>query len=130
MRLRIIYFLLAVLTICIGISARAVKAWFPDWINLWLGDLLYAVMMYFLVAAFCVKGSAQVKAFIALAICFCIEFSQLYQGEWLNDVRATLPGKLVLGNGFLCSDLIAYSAGILAVACIDHLWLSPKKTTA
>ena len=53
-----------------------------------------------------------------LYLCFLLEFSQLYQVKWINNIRKTGPGKLVLGQGFLWSDLLAYSLGILVLSCL------------
>lgn len=54
-------------------------------------------------------------ALLSLAVCYLVEFSQLYQAPWIITIRRTLPGRLVLGHGFLWSDLLAYTAGIAAV---------------
>ena len=43
---------------------------------------------------------------------FAVEFSQLYQAGWINAVRETHLGALVLGRGFLWSDLACYTAGV------------------
>jgi hypothetical protein len=123
------YLVTILLTIVIGIAARKISAYFPEWINFWLGDALYAFMMFFLVAFLIVNKPAIVKAVIALIICYCIELSQLWQGEWINSVRQTVLGKLVLGNGFLWSDLVAYLAGIIAAYCVETLRFQRYKTS-
>lgn len=85
------------------------------------GDALYATMMYFIVR-FCLLQSKTGKvAIISLCICFTIEFSQLYQAGWINNIRATLPGRLILGRGFLRSDLLAYVSGIVLAGLTDAL---------
>ncbi len=38
--------------------------------------------------------------------------SQLYHAEWIDSIRATTLGGLVLGYGFLWSDLVAYTIGV------------------
>ena len=130
MKRKVIYSVIVILTIACGIFVRKQKAFFPDWINLWLGDSLYAFMMYFIVAAVISRKPAWIKAATALVICCCIELSQLYQADWIVAARQTLPGRLVLGQGFLWSDLVAYFFGIAAAFCVDILWLQRNKTTA
>ena len=44
--------------------------------------------------------------------CYGIEVSQLYHAEWIDSIRATTLGGLVLGYGFLWSDLVAYTIGV------------------
>lgn len=48
-----------------------------------------------------------------------MEFSQLYQGDWINTIRDTSLGALILGKGFLGVDLIRYSIGIVIAYVID-----------
>lgn len=51
---------------------------------------------------------------IAIWVCVgscAIEFLQLYQPPWLQAIRATWPGRLLLGSTFLWSDFPAYFGG-------------------
>ena len=128
MKQKIIYSILIILTIGSGLLARHSKHWLPDSVNLYLGDILYAIMMYFIVAFIAYKKAVSVKMIITVIICYCIEISQLYQSEWITSVRATLPGRLVLGSGFLWTDLLAYAVGAAAACMVDKLWIAiPEK---
>lgn len=64
---------------------------------------------------------------ISLSFCFVIEFSQLYHAEWIDQIRDTSLGGLVLGYSFLWSDIEAYTIGIAACAAIELLVLGIKK---
>lgn len=130
MKHKIIYFFTALLTVFCGLLVRAKRAWLPEYINFWLGDALYAFMIYYLVSVLPLKLRAKTKFTLAFLLCCCVELSQLYQAEWINMVRHTLPGRLILGSGFLWSDIAAYLTGVAAACCVDILWLSPNKTTA
>ncbi len=55
--------------------------------------------------------SSKKVALISILTCFLIEFSQLYQAEWINEIRKTRLGGLILGFGFLWSDLVSYAVG-------------------
>jgi len=129
MRPKLIYFCVVIFTIGCGLIARAQQDWFPGWVNLWLGDALYAFMMYYIVAIFLTDKSFKLRLITALVICYCIELSQLLQADWINTIRHTMPGRLILGQGFLWSDLFAYTAGVAAAFYLDNLWLSPNKAT-
>ncbi|AXG74764.1 DUF2809 domain-containing protein [Flavobacterium arcticum] len=120
---RLIYILAIVLTIVSGLFVRSKKMWFPDVVNLYAGDVLYAFMMYYVVCFIFIKKNITFRAITGLLICYTIELSQLYQAEWLNIIRQTLLGKLILGSGFLYSDLLAYFIGILAAATVDYLFI-------
>jgi len=81
------------------------------------GDFLYAVMIYLLIRiVFINKQSFQILI-LALFTCYAIEFFQLYQAVWIIRLRQTLFGRYVLGQGFLWSDIIAYTFGV-ALTCI------------
>lgn len=75
------------------------------------GDALYAVMMFLMVKFLLINTDYRKIAVISLAICFMIELSQLYDAPWFNQIRNTNLGALVLGRGFLWTDLLAYTVG-------------------
>ena len=68
-------------------------------------------MMYFIFAFLFPKAPSKKIAFLAVGICFAIEFLQMYQAPWINEIRHTRFGALTLGSGFLWSDLVCYSFG-------------------
>lgn len=107
-----LYFALFLLIIFLGIMSRKIAS-----IPLCTGDLLYAVMIYFLIRIFFPLKKALSIVLFSLIICYSIEFLQLYQAEWIIELRKTLFGRYVLGQGFLWSDILAYTFGVL-VACI------------
>jgi hypothetical protein len=125
---RIIFLIVSFVTICTGLFVRLKKQWFPDVVNLYLGDILYAFMMFYIVSFFAVSKNRNTSAVIALAICFCIEASQLYHADWINTVRQTIPGKLVLGAGFLWSDILAYSIGVFLALIVDKFVLFRRES--
>jgi hypothetical protein len=53
-----------------------------------------------------------VRAVISLGLAFLVEISQLYHAPWIDSIRQTTLGALVLGFGFLWTDLVCYSVGI------------------
>lgn len=121
----IVYIPAITITVGLGLFVRAKANWFPEVFNLYAGDALYAFMMYYIVCLFTNKAPVY-RAIAALLICYVIEFSQLYQAEWINTIRQTLPGRLVLGSGFLYSDLLAYLIGIALAFLSDYFLLSHK----
>lgn len=123
MNKRIIYAIIILVTICLGLFVRAKQRFFPELINLYLGDILYAFMMCYIVSFIIVDAKNHVRAFIAFIIFFCIEVLQLYQADWINNIRATLPGRLILGSGFLWSDLLAYTIGVTAAFIFEKFIL-------
>lgn len=108
-RNRYYYTFLVCLTILLGLFSRT--TYIPAIIYPYLGDSLYAVLIYLIAATVFYKKPSSTIFYIATAVCFAIEISQLYQGETINDIRNSRIGSLILGHGFLWSDLFAYLVG-------------------
>jgi len=77
-------------------------------------------MIFFIFRTLYIKSDRKRLSIVSLILCYTVEFSQLYQAPWLNNIRKTLVGRLVLGQGFLWSDLLAYAIGIGAAVCLDY----------
>lgn len=118
---RLQYFLLTVLVVLLGIGSRKINA-FP----LFIGDVLYATMMYFGMRFILVNWKLKTIFVLSVSICFLIEISQLFQLDWLISLRKTTIGKYVLGQGFLWSDLSCYLIGSLLAYLADKLWFSSR----
>jgi hypothetical protein len=89
------------------------------------GDTFWAIMVYFLFRIIFVHKSLHLAIYLSFVFCFCIELSQLYQADWINTIRGSLLGSLILGKGFLPEDLIRYSIGIVLAYLLDK-WISTK----
>jgi hypothetical protein len=85
------------------------------------GDALWAQMVYWLVAFVVPSASVRRVTATALALAYLDEFSQLYQAAWINDIRATTMGHLVLGSTFAWADLLAYTIGIGLCGLVELL---------
>jgi glycopeptide antibiotics resistance protein len=108
-RNRILYLFLIISTIALGLASRA--AFIPEFIYPYLGDVFYALMIFWMTRLLFPRISSEKAALISILFCFLIEFSQLYQAEWINEIRRTRLGGLILGFGFLWSDLVSYVVG-------------------
>jgi hypothetical protein len=84
------------------------------------GDILWAIMMYWLIGAVFPRIAIGARSVVTYAICASVELSQLFHSPALDVLRATTPGHLVLGSGFDSRDLVAYTAGVL-IACIAEI---------
>jgi len=123
-RNRLLYMIMAFVVICLGLLSRKMTDHLPDLANLVLGDALWALMIYLLFGMVFRNWPVKKVAVIGLAFCFVIELSQLYHDRWIDGIRSTTLGGLVLGFGFLWSDLVAYSIGIGFGIGIDYFVVS------
>ncbi|AOY16184.1 hypothetical protein BGI23_13475 [Bacillus sp. ABP14] len=111
-RNRLLYAMFTILVIILGLSSRKFAFALPALLNDYLGDALWALMIFIGFGFLFPKIATKKLAFISLMFCYGIEVSQLYHAEWIDSIRATTLGGLVLGYGFLRSDLVAYTIGV------------------
>lgn len=119
MKIRIGYFIITVVVMLMGLLSRKFMFIFPTIIVPFVGDMLWAMMVYFGFRFLFPKLGLLKNFNIALIFSFAIEISQLYQADWINAIRKTTIGALVLGHGFLWMDLISYFIGITIAVIID-----------
>ena len=110
---------LLVATIALGLASRRFGDALPGVVAAYAGDALWAAMAFWLAALVAPGARTHRLAACALAFAVAVEASQLHRAPWLDAIRATRPGALVLGQGFLWSDLACYAVGVGAAALLD-----------
>jgi hypothetical protein len=126
-RNRLLYAVLVVIVMILGLLSRKCVNVIPDFIDNYLGDALWALMIYLGVAFIFKKKKIKIVAVLGLSFCYLIEISQLYHATWIDIIRKTTLGGLILGYVFLWSDLVAYSMGITVGLLIDLLIIKRQK---
>jgi hypothetical protein len=120
---RFTYFILTIATIAIGILSRHISG-----IPAFIGDILWGLMVYFIVRFLFIGKKIKWAIVASLLFSYAIEFSQLYQEPWINKIRHTVLGGLVLGCSFLWSDMLCYTVGIGIGVLIDRTFVGEKLT--
>jgi len=120
-RNRIVYALLLLLVVVAGLASRRFRADLPPWVGEYAGDALWALAVFVLLGLVFPRMTTGRAALIAGGVSLAVELSQLYQAPWLNAVRATTSGALLLGHGFLWTDLPSYAAGVTIGAAGERL---------
>lgn len=100
----------------LGLISRRI-AWLPAE----TGDALWAMMVFCFWRIILCRKALRLVAIVSLATAYLVEFSQLITWPWLVSLRRTFLGHMVLGQGFLWVDLLAYAIGI---GCI--YWIFSK----
>ena len=116
---RIILLINIILIIPLGYTVRFSHGIAPEWINDCLGSLAYEIfwILFFL---FLYPQASLIWTAVGVCLFSCgLEFLQLWQPPWLQALRATLPGRLVLGNTFTWSDFPPYFVG----SFLGWLWV-------
>jgi hypothetical protein len=111
---------LVIVTIALGLASRRYAAFLPSWLAKNAGDALYATMMFWATGFLLPRASIARVAALATLVCFTIEATQLYHAPWIDAIRATRPGALVLGSGFHALDLLCYVVGVALAAAIER----------
>lgn len=118
MKLSFIYFSLIIGTIALGLFSRKI-----DFLPLATGDALYTGMVYWGFRFVFIKKPLYYALLLSIVFCFSIEFLQLVQTPLLIEARNHSLLRLVLGQGFLWSDLVAYSFGGFTCYLLDKRFL-------
>jgi len=118
---RLNYFILILFVLILGILSRKISN-----IPLFIGDVLYAVLIYFGLRFLFIHLKTHKTFLLSLLFCFGIEILQLVQIDWLIAIRKTTLGHYILGEGFLWSDLLCYIIGTLLAFLIDWKFIKTQ----
>lgn len=118
---RLNYIILILLVLILGILSRKILG-----IPLFIGDVLYAVLIYFGFRFLIMDSKKSTSLLLSLLFCFGIEILQLIQIDWLVAIRKTTLGHYILGEGFLWIDLLCYIIGTLLAFLIDWKFIKTQ----
>ncbi len=121
MKLKIIISLIGIaVLIPLGLISRHINC-LPNEV----GDALWAMMIFCIWRIILHRKPLTIVAVVSLINSYLVEFSQLITWSFLVEFRKTFLGHVMLGQGFLWVDLVAYTIGI---ACIFGLFRLFEKT--
>lgn len=101
--------------------------WRDDFVRPYLGDVLAAMLVYFVLrAATCLDKIA--AAGVALAVAVAIELGQLVHVLDTVGLAGNRVARVVLGGVFDPADLMCYLMGAIAALVLDVAWL--KRSSA
>ena len=103
----------------LGLGSRLYAAFLPEFIATYAGDTLWAVMAFLVIGFMFPRWSIARVAVAALLLSYADEISQLYHARWIDQVRANWLGGLLLGFGFLWSDILCYTVGVALAAAAE-----------
>jgi hypothetical protein len=117
---------IALALIPIGIAWRMAPLHLPLFLYKYGGSVLWAAMVYWLVAALLPRLDPVRVAGLAAVIAALVECSRLVHTPALDAFRLTLAGRLILGRFFSGKDIVAYWLAIFACAAVDR-WVLSKR---
>ena len=120
-RTRIAYLIAAIVVIVLGLASRRYSQHLPDFIADYAGDTLWALTVFLGLRAVFPTWKIRNAALAALLFAFSIEVSQIYHAPWIDRIRDTTAGGLILGYGFMGTDLLCYGTGVGAGAILETI---------
>jgi hypothetical protein len=111
--------LCAVAVVAIGLGTRRFGTYIPEFVAQYAGDTLWALTVFLGLGIVAPRTPTLHRAILSLVVSYLVEFAQLYHAPWIDSLRNTTLGGLVLGFGFLWSDLLCYTVGVVVGAAID-----------
>lgn len=116
------------ITVAAGLFSRSGHGGSLPWlIRQYAGDTLWAVALYLFIAFLKPSARPGEIMYLSFMIALAVEFSQLYQADWINSLRSAGPMGYLLGYGFLWSDILCYSSGILFCFIGDSIHVSRRR---
>jgi hypothetical protein len=122
-RRRAAYVLLMLITIPLGLVWRMVPLGLSHFFYKYGGSVLWAVALYWFIAACLPKLRVSALASIAAGTAAALEFSRLWHTPAMDAFRITLAGRLLLGRYFSVRNIAAYWLAIALTALLDLLLL-------
>ena len=111
--------ILVLTTVLCGLVWRLAPLHLPQFWFKYGGSALYAVMIYWMVAAAAPRARTVVVGLVAMFIVTAIECIKLVHAPAFDAFRLTLAGKLIFGRYFSVYDLVAYAVGIVVAVISD-----------
>jgi Protein of unknown function (DUF2809) len=120
--------LLLVITIPIGLAVRLLPLGLPWFLYKYLGSLLWAVALYWFLAALLPRLRSRTVAALAILIAIILELSRLIPIAPIDAFRLTFAGKILLGRFFSIKNIAAYLLAIVLTATLDNFLVASEST--
>jgi hypothetical protein len=120
-RNRVLLFVWILAVVILGLASRRYPILFPELLGKYPGDALWSLMVYLGWALLKPSAPPYRIAIFTLMTSYLVEGSQLIQAPWLNMIRHTTLGYLVLGTVFSWYDIFSYTVGIILGFYLDRL---------
>ncbi len=110
----------------LGLTSKFYPGPGHKWFNNYFGDFLYQIFLILLVTFVWPQASPAWTSLGVFIFNCAIEFLQLWQPPFLQAIRATLFGRLLLGNSFVWDDFLYYGGG----CTLGFIWVRRVKAKA
>jgi hypothetical protein len=126
----IVWLALIVVIVLLGLGSRRYGPHLPVLVAAYAGDTLWALAAFLGIGLVLPRASTWWVAALALAVSLLVEVSQLYKSPWLDTIRHTTLGGLILGFDFAWSDLSCYAVGVGLGVIFESAWMPRARAGA
>jgi hypothetical protein len=103
---------LLIMVVLLGLGSRRYAGALRPFVSAYAGDTLWATAAFLGIGLLLPVASTRRVAALALLFSVGIEVGQLYHAPWIDSIRRTTLGGLILGHDFVWSDLACYAVGV------------------
>ncbi|MFZ5942018.1 MAG: DUF2809 domain-containing protein [Bacteroidota bacterium] len=114
----------------VGLMSKMVHIPHMAWIHNSLGGLLYVVFFILLLLLIFPSWKPLYAALTVFLFTSALEFAQLIHHPFLEAVRATRPGRALIGSTFNPADFTWYLAGAILGFLLVRLLLPPPASVS
>ncbi len=107
-----LWIVLLLLTVALGLGSRRHAASLPGFVAAYAGDTLWATAAFLGFGLLLPTASTWRVALLAMSLSVLVEVGQMYHAPWIDSIRRTRLGGLILGYDFVWSDLACYAIGV------------------
>ena len=126
----VVYAGLMLVTVAAGLAIRFAPLGLPWLAMKYGGSTLWAVMIYWVLAALLLSWEPAPLALLAGALATLIELTRLWNYPPLDAFRGTLAGVVLLGKYFSVWNIVAYWVAIAVGAVADQLLIRRGSSAA
>ncbi len=108
----VLWIVMIALVVALGLGSRRYAGHLSGFVAAYAGDTLWALVAFLGIGLVQPRASTWRVALLAMSFSILIDMSQLYHAPWIDSIRGTTLGALVLGHGFLRTDLACYAVGV------------------
>src|SRR4051794_35605460 len=112
---------LIALVALLGIGSRRYAASLPGIVAAYAGDTLWATAAFLGIGLALPRATTWRVALLAMSLSVLVEVGQLYHAPWIDSIRRTALGGLILGFDFVWSDLACYAVGVALGILIERI---------
>lgn len=118
-RSRFLQVLFLIIVVTAGLASRKYPQLLPACLGKYPGDALWALAAFVLWGLILPRATTMIIALLAFLTSFLDEISQLYHAPWIDAIRNTTAGHVILGYSFSWYDTLAYAVGVLLGIIIE-----------